>query len=69
MSGFEMGHPAAAGPLSALISVFQTSKTLLFRVVSVMDCSDCDSSGLDSPNSSWSIARLKEYLRRKKEAK
>ena len=31
-----------------------------------MDCSDCDASGLDSPNSSWSIARLKEYLRRKK---
>ena len=31
-----------------------------------MDCSDCDSSGLDSPNSSWSITRLKEYLRRKK---
>ena len=30
-----------------------------------MNCSDCDSSGLDSPNSSWSIARLKEYLRRK----
>ena len=31
-----------------------------------MDCSDCDSSALDSPNSSWSIARLKEYLRGKK---
>ena len=31
-----------------------------------MDCSDCDSSGLDSPSSSWSMARLKEYLRRKK---
>ena len=31
-----------------------------------MDYSDCDSSGLDSPNSSWSMARLKEYLRRKK---
>ena len=30
-----------------------------------MNCSDCDSSGLDSPNSRWSIARLKEYLRRK----
>ena len=30
-----------------------------------MDSSDCDSSGLDSPNSSLSIARLKEYLRRK----
>ena len=30
-----------------------------------MDCSDCDSSGLDSPNSSWSIARLKENLRKK----
>ena len=31
-----------------------------------MDYSDCDSSCLDSPNSSWSMARLKEYLRRKK---
>ena len=31
-----------------------------------MDYSDCDFSGLDSPNSSWSMARLKEYLRRKK---
>ena len=30
-----------------------------------MDCSHCDSSGLDSPNSSWTTARLKEYLRRK----
>ena len=32
------------------------------------DCSKCDSSGfdLDSRNSSWSIARLKEYLRKKK---
>ena len=31
------------------------------------DCSKCDSSGfdLDSRNSSWSIARLKEYLRKK----
>ena len=35
-------------------------------LISVMDCSDCDSSGLDSPNSSWSIARLKENLRKKK---
>ena len=32
------------------------------------DCSKCDSSGfdLDSRNSSWSIARLKEYLRKKR---
>ena len=33
------------------------------------DCSKCDSSGfaLDSRNSSWSIARLKEYLRKKED--
>ena len=33
------------------------------------DCSKCDSSGfdLDYRNSSWSIARLKEYLRKKED--
>ena len=33
------------------------------------DCSKCDSSGfdLDSRSSSWSIARLKEYLRKKED--
>ena len=67
LSGFETGHLAAAGPRLHSIWVFPTSKTLLFvSVIMVMDCSDCDASGLDSPNSSWSIARLKEYLRRKK---
>ena len=34
--------------------------------VPVMDCSYCYSSGLDSPNSSWSIARVQGYLRRKR---
>ena len=42
-----------------LISVFLMSKKLLFGM-SVINCSDCDSSGLGSPNSSWSIARLME---------
>ena len=37
-------------------------------LVCLCDCSKCDSSGLhlDSRNSSWSIARLKECLRRKR---
>ena len=67
MSGFETGHPAAAGPLRMPAFDFSVSdeQDAAF-LVSVMDCSDCDSSGLSSPNSSWSIARLKEYLRRKK---
>ena len=65
MSGFETGHPAAAGSLPAFdFSVSDEQDAAFF--VSVMDYSDCDSSGLDSPNSSWSMARLKEYLRRKK---
>ena len=65
MSGFETGHPAAAGLLPAFDFSVSDEQDAAF-LVSVMDCSDCDSSGLDSPNSSWSIARLKEYLRRKK---
>ena len=65
LSGFETGHPAAAGPLPAFDFSSSDEQDAVF-LVSVMDCSDCDSSGLDSPNSSWSIARLKEYLRRKK---
>ena len=65
MSGFETGHPAAAGPMPAFFLSVSDEQDAAF-LVSVMDCSDCDSSGLDSPNSSWSIARLKEYLRRKK---
>ena len=65
LSGFETGHPAAAGPLPAFDSSVSDEQDAAF-LVSVMHCSDCDSSGLDSPNSSWSMARLKEYLRRKK---
>ena len=34
-------------------------------LVSILDCCECDSSGLDHLNSSWSIARLREYFRRK----
>ena len=65
LSGFETGHPAAAGPLPAFDFSVSDEQDAAF-LVSVMDCSDCDSSGLGSPNSGWSIARLKEYLRRKK---
>ena len=65
LSGFETGHPAAAGRLRAFDFSVSDEQDAAF-LVSVMDCSDCDSSGLGSPNSSWSIARLKEYLRRKK---
>ena len=68
MSGFETGHPAAAGPLPAFDFSVSDEQDAAF-LVSVMDCSDCDSSDLDSPNSSWNIARLMEYLRRKKEVK
>ena len=45
-------------------SVFDEQNTVF--LVSVSDCSECDSSGLDHPNSNWSIARLKKYLRKKK---
>ena len=65
LSGFETGHPAAAGPVPAFDFRVSDKQDAAF-LVSVMDCSDCDSSGLDSPNSSWSIAHLKEYLRGKK---
>ena len=65
MSGFETGHPAAAGPLPAFDLSVSDEQDAAF-LVSVMDCSDCDFSYLDSPNSSRSIARLKEYLRRRK---
>ena len=64
LSGFETGHPAAAGPLPAFDFSVSDEQDAAF-LVSVMDCSDCDSSGLDSPNSSWSIDCLKECLRRK----
>ena len=50
-----------------LISVFPTrdEQDAAF-LVSVIDCFECDSFGLNSLNSSCSIARLKESLRRKK---
>ena len=65
LSGFDTGHPAAASSLPAFDFSVSDEQDAAF-LVSVMDYSDCDSSGLDSPNSSWSMARLKEYLRRKK---
>ena len=58
-------RPRAAGPMPAFVLSVSDEQDAAF-LVSVMDCSDCDSSGLDSPNSSWSIARLKENLRRKR---
>ena len=59
LSGFETGHPAAAGPVPSFDFSVSDKQDAAF-LVSVMDCSDCDSSALDSPNSSWSIARLNE---------
>ena len=57
LSGLETGHPAAAGPSPACeFSVSDEQKAVF--LVSVLDCSECDSSGLDHLNSSWSIARL-----------
>ena len=64
LSGLETGHPAAAGPSPACdFSVSDEQKAVF--LVSVLDCSECDSSGLYHLNSSWSIARLGEYFRRK----
>ena len=65
LSGFETGYPAAAGPLPAFDFSVSDEQGAAF-LVSVMNCSDCDASGLDYPNSSSSIACLKEYLRRKR---
>ena len=64
LSGLATGHPAAAGPSPAFdFSVFDEQKVVF--LLSVLDCSECDSSGLDYLNSSWSIAHLREYFRRK----
>ena len=64
LSGLETGHPAAAGPSPACdFSVSDEQKAVF--LVSVLDCSEWDSSGLGHLNSSWSIVRLREYLRRK----
>ena len=65
LSGLETGHSVAVGQSPAYdFSVFDEQKAVF--LVSVSDCSECDSSGLDKPNSSWSIGRLKEYLRKKR---
>ena len=62
-----MGHPVAVGQSPAYdFSVSDEQKAVF--LVSVSDCSECDLSGLDHPNSSWSIARLKKYLRKKEAA-
>ena len=64
LSGLETGHPNAVRPPPAYdFSVFDEQKAVL--LVSVLDCSECDSLGLNHLNSSWSIARLREYFRRK----
>ena len=64
LSGLETGHPAAAGPSSACdFSVSDEQKAVF--LVSVLDFSECDSSGLDHLNSMWSNARVREYFRRK----
>ena len=59
LSGLETGHPAAVGPSPEYdFSVFDEQKAVF--LVFVLDCSECDSSGLNHLNSSWSIARLIE---------
>ena len=65
LSGLETGHPVAVGQSPAYDFSVPDEQKAVF-LVTVSDCSECDSSGLDHPNSSWSIARLKKYLRKKK---
>ena len=63
MRSMETGHPVAVGQSPVYdFSVFDEQKAVF--LVSVSDSYECDSSGLDHPNSSWSIARLKKYLRK-----
>ena len=64
LSGLETGHPAAAGPSPPCDFSVSVEQKAVF-LVSVLDCSEWDSSGLDHLNSRWSIARLREYFRRK----
>ena len=64
LSGLETGHPAAAGPSSACDFGVSDEQKAVF-LVSVLDFSECDSSGLDHLNSMWSNARVREYFRRK----
>ena len=45
------------------VSDEQGAAPFLVSFIMFMDSSDCGSPVLDSPNSSWSIAGLKEYLR------
>ena len=50
LSGLERGHLAAAGPSPAGdFSVLDEQKAVF--LVLVLDCSECDSSGLDNVNS------------------
>ena len=64
LSGLETGHPAAASPSSPCdFGVFDEQKAVF--LVSVSDFSECDSSGLDHLNSSWSNVRVREYFRGK----
>ena len=64
LSGLETGHPAAAGPSSACDFCVSDEQKAVF-LVSVLNFSECDSSGLDHLNSMWSNARVREYFRRK----
>ena len=59
-----MGHPAAAGTSPACDFSVSDEQEAVFHAY-VLDCSECDSSGLDHLNSSWSLARLRDYFRRK----
>ena len=65
LSGLETGHQAAAGPSSACDFGVSDGQKAVFFFVSVLDFSECDSSGLDHLNSMWSNARVREYFRRK----
>ena len=55
------GHRRSSAP--SYISVCDEQKVVFLD--SVLDCSECFSSNLDLLNSSWSIARLKEYGQKK----
>ena len=64
LSGLKTGHSAAAGTSPTCDFSVSDEQKAVFHV-SVLDCSGCDSSGLDHLNSSWSLARLRDYSRRK----
>ena len=68
LSGLETGNPVPVGQSPAYdLSVFDEQKAVFLAIAAVSDRSECDSSSLDHPNSSWSIARLKKYLRKEAE--